>query len=53
MSLLLNSLDFLLHRMDISKAGSLDRLPNDVLVDQVFIHLDVKDILRLRRVREH
>ena len=29
---------------------SLDRLPNDVLLD-IFLYLDVYDILRLRKVR--
>jgi hypothetical protein len=31
--------------------GSLDQLPNDILVDGVLFHLDIKEILRMRRVR--
>ncbi|KAI0692045.1 hypothetical protein BC835DRAFT_1278331 [Cytidiella melzeri] len=33
-----------------SNKGRLDSLPNDILVDCVFAHLNVQDILRLRRV---
>lgn len=51
MPLKFSSLDFLLRRMAMGKTGCLDRLSNDVLVDQVFIYLTIADILRLRRVR--
>lgn len=44
------SLDFLFTSTRKATRGCLDKLPNDVLVDIVFDHLEVADILRLRRV---
>jgi hypothetical protein len=29
---------------------SLDRLPNDIIVDLIFVHLDVEDVVAMRQV---
>lgn len=46
----LSPVTHLFSRLLSSKVASLDSLPNDILVDCIFIHLGVRDILHLRRV---
>lgn len=54
MSYILNSLDFLITRLvgagPDERKKSLDIIPNDIVVDQIFDYLDVIDILRMRQV---
>lgn len=50
MPLRLTTKDFLIDRLTRSSRGCLDRLSNDILVDLVFIYLEVEDLLSLRRV---
>lgn len=52
MSITFNLSHFLLDCMSLGKqrACYLDRLPNDILVDQILSSLGIKEILRMRRV---
>ncbi|KAL6303934.1 hypothetical protein BKA93DRAFT_312245 [Sparassis latifolia] len=52
MALPLKSMDFLVTRHDVAndKPCYIDKLSNDILVDEVFKYLDAFDILRLRQV---
>jgi hypothetical protein len=46
-----SSISLLFNSVRQKNKASLDRIPNDVLVDVVFDYLDVPDIISLRQVR--
>jgi hypothetical protein len=39
-----------LHLLSIKAKGTLDSLPEDVLVDDIFVYLAVEDVMSLRQV---